>query len=346
MEKILNDAIRLIKTAQLYSRVGLRGMTPLKAYRMARYWILSNIFKKQIPWLIEFSVTYRCQCKCPHCSVGIYLDEANKKDELTSKQIMDVLAQAVKIGIPKVDFFGGEPLLREDIVDLVRFGARKGLYMSITTNAWMLTGLMAKQLKRAGISCINISLDSVSEGKHDNLRGLPGLYKKALAGIRYCHEEGIPCIVSTYITRNRIKNFANTNSDDSQLTQIISLAKRLKSSGIRILFPIISGRWEQDKAKEFTEEEKRLVIDNIDHSFAFIEGAYSVKNNKKVCQSLNGKMFNISPYGDVQLCVTFSESFGNVKNTPLKDLLKGMYNHHIYLKNKNGSCCNTQGLKK
>lgn len=343
---VLKDAIRLINTARLYSRVGLKRMTPQKGYRMLRYWVLTNIFKREIPWLIEFSVTYRCQCKCPHCSVGIYLDQANKKEELGSQQIKDILTQAAKIGIPKVDFFGGEPLLRKDIIDLVGFGAKKGFYISITTNAWMLTRQMAKQLKRAGISCINISLDSVSEEKHDSLRGLPGLYKKALAGVRYCHEEGIPCILSTYITRNRIKNFANHNSDDSQLTQIISLAKRLKSSGIRILFPIISGRWEQDKIKEFTEEEKRLVIDNIDYSFAFIEGAYSVRNKKKVCQSLSGKMFNISPYGDVQLCVTFPESFGNVKEAPLKDLLKRMYSHPIYLKNKDTSCCSTTGLKR
>lgn len=336
----------LTKTAQLYARVGLKGITPLRFYQMTRYWFLSNIFGKQIPWLMEFSVTYRCQCKCPHCSVGIYLDKASKKDELSNLQIKDVLGQAARIGIPKVDFFGGEPLLRDDIVDLVRFGAKRGLYMSITTNAWLLTKELTKELKQAGIRCINISLDSVSEEKHDRLRGLPGLYKRALDGARFCHEEDIPCIISTYVTRNRIKNFATGEQDDSQLTQTISLAKKIKSSGIRILFPIISGRWQQDSRKEFTEEEKRLVIDNIDHSFAFIEGAYSVRNGKKVCQSLSGKMFNISPYGDIQLCVTFPESFGNVKDKPLKELLKGMYHHPIYMKNKNGSCCDTEGLKK
>jgi len=340
--------INLIKTARLYARVGLKGMTMLKGYNMARYWVLTTLFKRQIPWLLEFSVTYRCQCKCPHCSVGDYLDEANKKrkDELTDEQIKNVLDQAVKIGIPKVDFFGGEPLLKENMIGLIEHGAKKGLYMSVTTNAWLLTKELTKRLKQAGISCINISLDSVSEEKHDSLRGLPGIYKKALDAARYCYEERIPCLMSTYVTRNRIKNFATGKSDDSQLTQIISLAKTLKASGIRILFPILSGRWEKDKAQEFTEEEKRLVIDNIDYSFAFIEGAYSVRNGKKVCQSLSGRMFNISPYGDIQLCVTFQNSFGNVKDAPLADLLKGMYSHPTYLKNKDGSCCSTTGLDK
>jgi len=346
VRRALKDTVSLTKKARLYARVGLKRMTPLKAYQMLRYWTLTNVFKKRIPWLIEFSVTYRCQCKCPHCSVGDYLDKARKMDELTGEQIKKVLVQAAKMGIPKVDYFGGEPLLRDDIVDLVDFGAKQGLYMSVTTNGWLLDKEMARQLRKAGISCINISLDSVSPEKHNRLRGLPGLYDKVMDGVRYCYEEGIPCILSTYVTRNRIKNFATGPTDDSQLTRMINLARDLRAAGLRILFPIISGRWEQNKAKEFSEEESRLVIENIDHSLAFIEGAYSVKSNKKVCQSLHGKMFNISPYGDVQLCVTFPDAFGNIKENSLQEALDKMYSHPIYLKNKGGSCCDTKGLKR
>ncbi len=345
MRKI-KDAITMLKKARLYARVGLKGATFLRVYMMLRYFVLSTVFKKQVPWLLEFSVTYRCQCKCPHCSVGEYLDKANKQEELTAGQIKRVLDEAVKIGIPKVDFFGGEPLIKEGIVDLIRFGASKGLYMSVTTNAWLLTRDMARQLKQAGISCINISLDSVSEQKHDALRGLQGLYQKVIKAVEYCRQEGISCILSTYVTRNRIKNFATGPNDDSQLTQIIKFSKSLGASALRVLFPIISGRWEKDSTKEFSEDEKKLVIDNIDPSFAFIEGAYSVRNKKKVCQSLSGKMFNISPYGDVQLCVTFPNSFGNIKEASLPEVLGCMYNSPVYLKNKDGSCCSTEGLIK
>ena len=81
---------------------------------------------------------------------GEYLDEANRKrqDELSNEQIKDVLAQAVKMGIPKVDFFGGEPLLKPGIIDLVGFGAKKGLYVSITTNAELLTKETTRALKK------------------------------------------------------------------------------------------------------------------------------------------------------------------------------------------------------
>lgn len=333
---------KLLKTAILYYKVGVKRATFLKAFVMIRYFFLTYLMKRDIPWLIELSVTYRCQLKCVHCSVWKY--SASKKKELTNDEIKRVLDQAAEIGIPKIDFFGGEPLLKEGIVDLVAYGSVKGLYMSITTNAWLLTREMTIKLKKAGISCINISLDSISEEKHDELRGQKGAYQKAINGIRDCYEEEIPCIVSTYATKNRAKNFGKGESDDSWLSKMISLSKELKATGIRILFPIISGKWENKKEMEMTEEEKREVIDNLDPSFAFIEGAFSVRNGEKVCQALSGKMLNISPYGDLQICVAFPDAFGNVKDKPLFDLIHNLWSHPIYQKNKNSNCCNTLEL--
>src|SRR3989338_5420572 len=127
LQSKVKEVMKIVNTARLFARVGLRRMTPLKAVRMLRYWTLVNVLRKNVPWLIELSVTYRCQCRCEHCSVSNYIAEAGKREELTKNQINDVLEQAVKIGIPKVDYFGGEPLLRKDIVDLVKIGASKGL---------------------------------------------------------------------------------------------------------------------------------------------------------------------------------------------------------------------------
>lgn len=341
---IFTESARFLNAARLYARVGLKRMTPLKAYRMMRYWFLTHVLKKNIPWLIELSVTYRCQCKCIHCSVGNYLNDAGGKPELSVEEIKRILDQAAEMGIPKVDFFGGEPLMKEGIVELVEYGEKIGLYISITTNAWLLTEDLAKQLGRAGLSCINVSLDSTEEEAHDKLRGLPGLHKKVVDAVKYCNDSGIPVIMSTYVTRKHIENFGQGSKDKSKLKSIIDFSKNMKAAGIRILFPIISGKWVKDKKKEFTEEERDLVIENIDTSFAFIEGAYSVKNKKKVCQSLSGKMFNISPYGDMHLCVAFTQSFGNIKDKHLRDLLADMYSHPIYKKNEGGSCCSTEGL--
>ncbi len=341
---MLRRIARFLGKMRLYARVGLTRMTPRKAWVMARYWVMRHVLGRPVPWLIELSVTYECQCRCPHCSVGKYLDESRKADELSTEEMKSILGQAVAIGIPKVDFFGGEPLLRHDILELVRYGESLGIYTSVTTNGWDLSRGMVEKLEKAGVSCVNISIDSTTEKVHDRLRGLSGLFEKAREGFLACADAGIPTIFSTYVMKRSIRGFEPGERDESELTGLIRLARDFRAAGVRILFPILSGKWEDEKKKELTEEEKAHVINSLDPSFAFIEGAYSVVKGQKSCQSLSGHMFNISPYGDVQLCVVYPESFGNLKAKPLAQVLADMYSHPTYLKNKGGSCCNTTEL--
>jgi len=336
---------RIIGTAVLYAKVGLPRMTLRKAWHMASYWVKTSWLGRKIPWLVELSVTYRCQCRCKHCSVSNYFEEAGKKPEMTTDEIKSLLRQAADMGIPKVDFFGGEPLIRKDIVELVRYGESLGIYTSVTTNALLLDRVMLSNLATAGISCINISIDSASFEEHDHLRGVEGAYTKAVNAFALCHEKGIPCIFSTYVTRKRIVNLAPGEKDDSLFTELLHLARKVKATGVRVLFPIISGEWVKKKDVELTEEEKGLVIRAIDPSFVFVEGAYSVRNGRKVCQALSGKMLNISPYGDLQICVAFPNAFGNVVRDGLKFSIEKMWKHSIYEKNKDGSCCSTDDLK-
>ncbi|MFH0753214.1 MAG: radical SAM protein [Candidatus Omnitrophota bacterium] len=337
--------LRFLKTAMLYLRVGLSGVTLRKAYVMIRYWVLTAIFRKDIPWILELSVTYLCNCRCKHCSVSNYFEGAKPDGELTTGEIERILESAVAMGIPKVDFFGGEPLIRKDIVLLVTKATQLGLYSSVTTNGWFLTETMIGELKQAGISCLNVSLDDVTAESHDDTRGTVGVFDKAVAAIRACHAKGVACIVSTYVTRRKIEHFEVGEKDASSLTAIIKLSRQLKATGIRILFPIIAGEWVKKKEVELTEAEKEHVIAGIDPAFAFIEGAYSVSGQKKVCQALKGKMINISPKGELQLCVAFPHVFGNVKDVPLKEAVHQMWKHPIYRKNMNDSCCSTEDLK-
>jgi cyclic pyranopterin phosphate synthase len=89
---------------------------------------------------------------------------------MTADEIEILLKVASKVGIKSVKFTGGEPLLREDILNIV---ARASKYMhdvSITTNGTLLA-LMAKELKAAGLNRINISLDTVDRKKYEEITG-------------------------------------------------------------------------------------------------------------------------------------------------------------------------------
>lgn len=333
--------LRFIDKMRLYYRIGVRGASLLRYYRMIRYFILTRVLGKEIPWVMELSVTYRCQAKCVHCSASNYLVETKK--ELDDDEIRGILDQAVELGIPKIDFFGGEPMIRPGLMDLVAYGSKKGLYMSFTTNGWLLNREQVEASKKAGIGCINVSLDSTNPAEHDQLRKLDGLYDRVIDGIKHCKEFDIPIIISTYVTRARLKGYA-TDNDESDLTKLIDESRKFGAAGIRVLFPIISGEWEDNPEQAFTHEDEQLVINNIDHSFAFIEGAFSVQKGEKVCQALTGHMFGFTPYGDIQLCVAFPDGFGSIREKSLRELLDDMYHHPIYQANKNSNCCATKGL--
>lgn len=319
----------LIKTAILYYRVG-KSMSLLNMYSMLRWKYLTDIRKIEIPWLIILGVTYRCQCSCSHCYAGAGREgdkyKVDTKKELSTEEIKSILDQAAGMGIPKIDLFGGEPLLRDDIVDIVAYGAKRGLYMAITTNGEYLTKNLVTTLKKAGINCINISLDSALEKVHDRHRGRQGLYQKVADGVKYCYEEGIPCIVSICITRKRVEN--------KDLDRMISLAREWKASAVRILFPSKAGRWSEAKEEVFSPKEEAALMNSLDSSFCFIEGAFSVDGKKKVCQALRKKLLFISPYGDVQICVAISQPFGSVRNDTLEGALKAMWNNPVFVKYK------------
>ena len=88
-----------------------------RAILLLRYLCYNKIKKEIIPQVLTIGVTYNCQCRCVHCSSNSpELKQSLKEKEMTTWQIKDLIDQAATIGIPRITFFGGEPLLRKDQV--------------------------------------------------------------------------------------------------------------------------------------------------------------------------------------------------------------------------------------
>lgn len=111
---------------------------------------------------LRVSLTDRCSLRCTYCMPSEGLPWLPSAQILSTREMTRLIAVAVSLGIEEVRFTGGEPLLRPDIVDIVR--AAKSLplppHMSLTTNGIRLPGLAAP-LADAGIDRVNISLDTL-----------------------------------------------------------------------------------------------------------------------------------------------------------------------------------------
>jgi cyclic pyranopterin phosphate synthase len=134
---------------------------------------------------LRVSITQRCNLNCIYCHAE---GERSPEAELSLDDIREILRVAAKLGMRSVKFTGGEPLIRGDILDIVR-AVPEGLESSMTTNGILLAGY-AGDLKDAGLSRINVSLDSLDPECFREITGHDRL-SDVLAGIEAALQAGL-----------------------------------------------------------------------------------------------------------------------------------------------------------
>jgi MoaA/NifB/PqqE/SkfB family radical SAM enzyme len=320
-----------IKKWQLIYRLGIKGVKPLKLIMAMRYLFKTIILREDCPGAVIIGLTKKCQCKCVHCSVAY--DSAISKVEMDVKKIKSLMNQVAALGIPKINLFGGEPLaIGEEIVGLVDHASKRGLSVSIDTNGILLTETLTKKLKQAGIDNINISLDSADRKIHDSLRGFNGAYDNATRAIDSCVRFGINCIISTYASRRAIQS--------GDLVRIIDLARGSKATAVKILFPLMSGRWSHNGSELLSNKERFIVYGLLDPGFVYLESPlFSIRNGRKICEALDKKMLYVSPVGDMQACYAIPVTFGNVNDEPLKKIMLRMWDSKLFTEVDNNHEC-------
>lgn len=123
------------------------------------------------PIVVSFEVTDSCTCYCRHCDHGGPRDESAQMQPADYRRYMEVLRPCV------VQISGGEPLMRPDVVEIVRNIKRGGLPYTILVSNWsLMTEPRYLALREAGVDQFSVSLDFPDE-RHDDFRQHPGLYK-------------------------------------------------------------------------------------------------------------------------------------------------------------------------
>jgi cyclic pyranopterin phosphate synthase len=139
---------------------------------------------------LRISITQRCNNQCAYCHREGEVQLANRSAELMSvEEIVRIAKIAVNLGISRVKLTGGEPLMRQDLLEIVAgIAAVPGLKdLSLTTNGLLLSG-MAKKLRECGLRRVNISLPSLNPETYHKLTG--GKLEDALAGVKAAIEAG------------------------------------------------------------------------------------------------------------------------------------------------------------
>jgi MoaA/NifB/PqqE/SkfB family radical SAM enzyme len=141
-----------------------------------------SLFRPAFPYHMVWLATNACNARCAHCSSN---SSTRSPDELSTREVMDMVDQLADAGVVDMAVSGGEPLLRKDLFALIAHMRRRGMAVGVGSNGSVITPQRADALAWCGVGRVQVSLDGL-EHAHDALRCWPGLFRRALRGIERC----------------------------------------------------------------------------------------------------------------------------------------------------------------
>lgn len=165
-------------------------------------------------WLV-LELTYRCPLKCVWCNNPLDFDTYADK-ELSTEEWKRVLREGRELGALQLGFSGGEPMLRDDIEELVEEAERLGYYTNLITSGVGLTPERLRKLKKAGLKQIQLSLQSAERKLTDKLVGAR-VHDLKVDVARLIKSEGFPMVLNVPVFRQNI----------DQVEEILALAESI-----------------------------------------------------------------------------------------------------------------------
>ena len=204
--------------------------------------------------VMVYNCTSRCNLRCIHCysSSGATCSD-NELDTAEAKKLLKEFAQ---YNCPVVLFSGGEPLLREDLFELLGEAKQLGLRSVISTNGTLINAAFAEKLAGCNVAYVGISMDG-TEQFHDRFRKVDGSFKSAVNGIENCKNAGLKTEL----------RFTITKQNESEIPAIFEIAASTGVRRICFYHLIRAGR-----AKVFEGQVRRVIDTIIKRTDNFVRG--------------------------------------------------------------------------
>jgi len=258
------------------------------------------------PRYLFLGLTSRCDLACPHCKYSGSNMPARKPD-MPAGLLERVLREAAGAGIPRVVFFGGEPLLYRGLEKAVSAAARLGLFTELDTNGQSLDNARAARLASAGLCAVRISLHSSSPARHDALAG-KGTFSKALSAIAAAKRAGLLTYISSCIFCGGLAA--------GEPEKLASFAEKYGVHGLRLLaYSPRSGV--SLLPLRLSARLARLAPDGYART--------CVPPGKKKCAALRGELLYVDPRGTVKACPYSSAPLGSLLKNNLKSIIRGAH---------------------
>jgi len=278
------------------------------------------------PTTCTLQVTYRCQLDCRHCSAARFT--AQDREELTTAEWIDVVHQAVDLGVYNIVFTGGEPLLRPDIFELIASVDAERANAVMFSNGLLLTRERVERLRDAGLFSVMVSIDDCRPEVHDEYRRVPGGFAKTCEGIGRALDAGLLVGISTYAGPEDVR--------EGRAEKMIELARDLGVHEITIFDTVPTGKLLPLQQDQLLSEEDKARLVELERTYNAREGyphviTQAFINGPQGAGCFAGYIqFYMTAYGDVNPCDFTPLTFGNIRDESLESIWERMLGHEAY----------------
>lgn len=284
------------------------------------------------PLFCSWQVTYCCNFKCNFCDY--WKIKPNPKDELSLENIEIASKKLARIGSLIISVAGGEPLLRNDLPEIIKI-LSKDHFPVITTNGFLVKEDIAKKLFKNGLLGVSVSIDYNDSKTHDQMRGVSGAFDNAIKALEIFSRQRT--------NKNQHVNILSVLKDDNlqHTEELIKLAQKYSASFMTQPYcSLKTGRGIFDKNQDFMPSRKLLELKkkykNFKSSYNFLSlfDKY-IERGIPNCRA-GVSFFNIDNYGNIAKCVEdMGNPIGNILTIPTKKIVPLLKD-----KNKTNTCQN------
>ncbi len=295
------------------------------------------------PYLVSWNLTKRCNLLCPHCYIeSVNSHKGNRASGVGSQESpsselrtlnSELSREEARFVIDELSYLnaqlmlilsGGEPMLRDDIFDIVEYASQAGFITVLGSNGTLLTRENLRMLKDAGLKGLGVSIDSINRSYHDSFRGLDGAWELSMSALRSAKEVGIEIQMDVTLTDHNWK----------WIDDFVEIGVRLGARAVNFFFLVCTGRAMRTDIStknydaairhivKISVKERRLMIKAkcAPHIYRFLyEEGYSIPEGTRGCLAGINYM-RIDPEGNITPCPYMPVTVGNIKEKSLTSI--------------------------
>jgi len=282
-------------------------MAYIEKINLDRFPLWEKMKNKGLLSQVTMELTERCNNNCIHCYINLPADdEKAQKKEITFEEIKKIVDEAAEMGCLSWHLTGGEPLLREDFTDIYLYLKRKGIRVTLSTNATLINANIAELFKKYPPQNLEVSIYGLSQKTYEAITRNPGSFDAFRQGINVLKENNIPFTLKTAILPQNfheikeMRGFAQSFTGEP-LGIVLKLNLGSRSDGRSKRDRIKRLRLPPGKVMEVLKQEEKKYRKDIEQFCQKFLGA-PMDDRLFICGAGVGSC-HIDAYNNFQLCM-------------------------------------------